>query len=557
MKVDPATLGIIGPSLIAIAQEMSTVLTRSAYSAIVREAKDSSSCILNPEGKVVAQSEYIPIFVNAFSHVYHATTKEFPVEELKPGDLLLTNDPYNGGQHLADIIMLAPVFHEDEIVAFSGCVAHHLDIGGTSPGHNPLAVDIYQDGIVIPPLKVRLDTFEDSSFVRILCANIRMPDYTMGDLGAQLAALATSDRRLMELAAKYGIEVVQVCMEEIMNISEAKTRARIREIPDGTYCGEDVIDGLNNDTLAICVAVTVQDDEIMVDFEGTAPQCNEAPLNSSLGGTVSAVHSYFKSILTGTEVPGNNGCNRPIHIHVPKGSLLNPYRPASIGIRMQPVCRSTDAIAKALSQAVPELVTAPGNNSCLSVRFNQRSLDKGTYHVFAETQGGCFGAGDGYDGEDAVAIPLTNVSNVPIEHLESENRFIRIRRYELNRGSAGHGQYRGGMGITRTYEILEPGVTFVGESDRHYSQPWGLAGGSPGGKGSFRIERNGEIIELRPRGVFPLQVDDLLTLTTGGGGGYGDPMKRDHEALRREVEQGLLSIEEAIEMYGFDPSEVE
>lgn len=554
MKLDPATLGIVGPSLIAIAQEMSTVLIRSAYSAIVREAKDASACILNPQGEVVAQSAFIPIFVNAFSHVYRAATKEFPLEELKPGDLLLTNDPYHGGQHLADIIILAPVFQHDEIVAFSACVAHHLDIGGASPGHNPLAADIYQDGFVIPPLKVRLDGFEKSSFVRILCANVRMPDYTLGDLGAELASLATSDRRLSELAAKYGIEVVQTCMEEMMNISEAKTRTRIREIPDGTYYGEDVVDSPDGGTLTVCATVTVQGDEISVDFEGTAPQRNDVPLNSSYGGTVSAVYSYLKSVLTGSGVPGNNGCNRPINVRVPEGTILNPHRPAAVGIRMQPVSRATDAIARALAQAAPELVTAPGNNSTLSVRFSQRSLDTGTYHVFAETQGGCFGAGDGYDGEDAVAIPLTNVANVPIEHLESENRFIRIKSYELNRGSAGHGEYRGGMGISRTYEVLEPGVTFVGESDRHYSQPWGLAGGGPGGKGSFQIERDGNVIELPPRGVFPLQVGDLLTLKTGGGGGYGDPAKRDRALLRREVEQGLISSEEAIEVYGYEPN---
>jgi N-methylhydantoinase B len=418
-----------------------------------------------------------------------------------------------------------------------------------------LAVDIYQDGIVIPPLKVRLDTFEESAFVRILLSNIRMPDYTMGDLGAELAALATADRRLLELAQKYGIDTVQACMEEMMNLSETKTRARIREIPEGTYYGEDVIDGLSGDTLEIRATVTVKDDEMEVDFEGTSPQCNDAPLNSSFGGTVSAVYSYLKSILTGEEVPGNNGCNRPIRVRVPEGTLLNPYRPAAVGIRMQPVSRATDAIGKALAQAAPQLVNAPGNNSTLSVRFSQRALDTGHYHVFAETQGGCYGAGVGYDGEDAVAIPLTNVANVPVEALESENSFIRIKRYELNRGSSGPGQFRGGMGITRTYEILEPGVTFIGESDRHHSQPWGLEGGGSGGKGSFQIERKGETIELRPRGVFPLDVGDFLTLSTGGGGGYGDPKTRDRETLRREVEQGLILPQEAHDLYGFDVNE--
>jgi N-methylhydantoinase B len=551
MKVDPTTLGIVGPSLIAIAEEMGAVLVRSAHSAIVSEAKDGTTVLLSPQGEVVAQSEYIPIFVNAFSEMFQAVTEVYPVDTLRPGDLLLTNDPYNGGQHHPDIMIISPVYYEGALIAFGGSVAHHLDMGGVQPGHNPQAIDVYQGGLLVPPLKIQFQEVENSFFARLLRLNVRMPEHTIGDLDAQLASIATGERRLLELAKRYGADTLLACMEEILNISEAKTRAQIQAIPEGTYYGQEVLDGAHGELLNICAIVTIRGSDIEVDYEGTSAQCNEAALNASFASTISGTCGYFKSILTGSGTPGNDGCNRPIKVKAPKGSLLNPYPPAPIAGRMMPICRATDAIARALSDVVPELITAPGVNAVLSVRFSKRDPITGAYHVFAETQGGSFGGGAGYDGEDALAVPLTNVANVPVERVDAEVPFIRVVRYELNRGSAGHGEYRGGMGISRTFEILEDGVTFIWESNRLLSQPWGLRGGGSGRSSRFFVEREGETIPLYSMGVFNLQKGDRLTLSTGGGGGYGPPEARDREKVRREVEQGFLTPEDALYVYNY------
>lgn len=543
MSLDPVDYAVISQGIIAAAREMGAKLIRSAYSTIVREAQDASAALLDREGNVVAQAELIPMQLGPMKMTFVPCAETHPVDSLKPGDFYITNDPFNGGQHLPDVFIFSPVFFGGEVIGFGASVAHHLDLGGGAPGLNAEASDIYQEGLQIPPSCYNMERdWNGGPFERLVAANIRVPQLTIGDFNAQFAANAIGGLRLKQLASKFGRNAVLEAMAELLDYSERRVRASIAAIPDGLYEGEDAVDddGLDDRPLPIRAQVRIEGDQLEIGFEGSAGQVTRN-LNCPFSSTVSAALACVKSVLTSADVPFNEGVKRPFRITAPYGSLLNPKPPAPVRARMEPAYRVFNAVMKALAKAAPERVIACGFDT--TAVFALSHLTDDGYRVYVEIFGGGYGASVGADGCDAVDSPLSNCSNTPVETLDMEYDYFRVVDYTLLPGSAGAGRSRGGLGFTRAYEITRDGVIFAIYADRFRIAPAGLFGGHDGARGYCNILRDGDIIPVSSKAGMTLRRGDLLAIHTGGGGGYGNPSERPRSAIERDLAEGLATRE--------------
>jgi N-methylhydantoinase B len=549
-RLDPVDYAIISQGLIAIAREMGAKLIRSAYSTIVREARDASAALLDREGNVVAQAELIPMQLGPMAGTFRACAEIAPVESLVEGDFYVNNDPYAGGQHLQDIFIYSPIFFEGKVVGFAGTVAHHLDLGGGNPGLTTAAADVHAEGLIIPPSKYNLDhDWNGGPLERLVAGNVRVPDQTIGDFNAQFAANAIGGHRVKQLCAKYGADTVEATMAELMDYSERRFRAALKDVPDGEYLGEDAVDddGITDTPLHVKAKVTVEGESVAVDFDGTCRQVTRN-LNCPFSSTVSAALSAVKSSLTSPDIPFNEGVKRPISITAPVGSLLNPEYPAPVRARMEAAYRAFNAVMKALSQVVPEQVISGGHDTTTVTAISH--LGDGGYRVYLEVFGGGYGASSTGDGCDATDSPLSNCANTPIEATDMEFGHFRIIGYGLLPDCCGHGTYRGGLGFFRRFEILKDDTNFAIYADRYRISPYGLFGGSDGTRGRSEILRDGKVLQVKSKDSLMLRKGDILNLVTAGGAGYGPPDKRDPAAVLRDVEQGYLTFETAHKFYG-------
>ncbi|MFX0198214.1 MAG: hydantoinase B/oxoprolinase family protein [Candidatus Hodarchaeota archaeon] len=549
MKVDATSFNIISHAFLSITQEMGINLLKVAYSSIVREAKDTSVCLLDREGRVVAQAAYIPIHMNSLSSSFEYFASNFSLSDVRPGEAFITNDPYSMGQHLNDIILFLPIFYKDNVIGFSGNISHHLDIGGGAPGPFAGATEIYQEGIRFPPVKINVEKDLNGGLIeKILAANVRSHK-VLGDFHAQIAAVRTGEKRLIELAEKYGVDLVLACMDEIQNYSEKIVRNEISKVPDGEYEGEDYIDAGNrgDKPVRVHVIVRISGSNVTVDLSKTDDQVGR-PSNSPLASTQSAVYTFFIDLF-GRDVPANDGCYRPVHIIARKGSLLDPIFPAPLRARMEACYRVFTALKRAFSKALPQRVVASGLDSCNSVGFGYRTEDK--YEIYLEIIEGGNGAGCNNDGASGISQLLVNIANIPIELLENNHDFVRVLSYELIQDSGGAGKYRGGLGIRKSYEILSDDVLLLTNGGRFKYRPWGICGGKSGDKTSYTIIRNGKRIKLPGLNTLTLKKGDVFVAETAGGGGYGNPKERDRKLVDRDLLEENISLENAKEVYGF------
>jgi N-methylhydantoinase B len=425
-------------------------------------------------------------------------------------------------------------------------VAHHLDLGGGAPGLNPDARDVYQEGIIFPPSKYNMShDWNGGPLERLVRANIRVPDQTIGDFNAQFAANSIGGERVKELCGRFGAGTVAQAMAELLDYSERRMRAAIAELPDGIYSGEDFMDddGLSDEPLRVQATVEIRGDTVIVDYEGTCDQV-KSNVNCPFASTVAAGLSCVKAVLTSPDIPFNEGSKRPIIVKAPLGSLLNPRRPAPVRARMLSAYRAYNAAMKALSHAAPEKVIAAGFDST-EVLVLSKLRDSG-YSIYLEIFGGGYGANFLGDGCDAVDSPLSNCGNVPIEAMDMEYDFFRVEEYGLRSGSGGDGRHRGGLGMVRRYRILEDEVTFATYSDRFRIPPEGLFGGKEGACAATHVERDGEIIDLPSKTSFALRKGDLLVAHTGGGAGYGNPAERSQNDRARDLREGFVAPGEAL-----------
>jgi N-methylhydantoinase B len=540
MTLDPVDYAIISQALIAAAREMGAKLVRSAYSTVLREAKDGSAALLDASGNTVAQAELIPMQLGTIGHIFQPCAALYPIETLQEGDFFAINDPYSGGQHLQDVFLFHPIFVGGTVIGFAASVAHHLDLGGGSAGLNPLAADVYAEGLIIPPMKWNMQRdWRGGNFERLLRANVRVPHQTMGDFDAQMAANAIGAVRVRELAARYGVEKLTAVMAALQDYSEARMRAAIAQVPDGVYYGEDRLDddGIGEEPLPVRVSVSVAGDAIALDFAGTAPQVG-SNLNAPFASTISAALSAVKAALTSPDIPFNAGAARAVSVSAPAGSLLNPRHPAPVRARMEACFRAWNATMKALAQAVPDRVAAAGFDTT-TVGVLSHLGDDG-WRVYLEIYGGGLGATAHTDGCDAVDGPLSNCSNTPVEALDQDFPFFRVLEYRLRPDSGGDGTHRGGLGFLRRFEILTDDVDIALYSDRFRTAPEGLFGGGPGTTGYCEIQRGNQTIRLKSKDKTRLRKGDIVTLAVGGGAGYGPPDRRAPERRREDALEGYI-----------------
>lgn len=539
-SLNAATFNIISHGLHGMAQEMGEKLVRSAYSTIIREARDCSTSFLDRDGRIIAQAQFCPIHMNSFGKVFEAFAKRFDLSTIRPNEGLITNDPYSGAQHLNDIVLFTPVFYRHRLVAFSASLGHHIDVGGGAAGPNAAANDVFSEGLRIPLSRFDIERdLGDGLLEQFIRINVRPPDQVMGDIYAQLAANRTGERRFIELLDRFGEETVLSAAAELQNYSERLAREAVRQIPDGVYEAEDFVDdnGHTDEPLRVAVRLTISGDTVEIDMSGSSAQ-TKGMINSPLASTISAAYGAFAILLGGGDIPVNDGLYRPIRrVHVPYGSFLNPSRPLAVRARNNACHRVYNAIMRAMSDVVPDRVLASGHDTTNAVGMGHMGPDR--YRVYMEVVGGGWGASAKADGADIVDGYVGNCSNVPVESLEADYPFMRVEEYSLRRGSAGAGRQRGGLGARRVYRILDDGVTFNSYSDRFRIRPWGLHGGDPGENSRFTVERGAERIALASKGNVELRRGDRLVIETAGGGGFGPPGERDPALAALDIAAGL------------------
>ncbi len=531
-NLHPITLEVVRNGIFAIAEEMSAVIIRSARSPLLREAGDFSSALTDGEGRLIAQGKDIPIHLGVMSFTVREFLKRVPPEELEEGDHYILNLPEVGGNHLPDVKVLRPVFMGDRIVAFAITLAHWADIGGGVPGsYVPWATEACQEGLRIPPIKV----FDRNGPIKpareFVLENVRGRTERDGDMLAQYAANETAAKRLQDMFGRYGVETVSACFERFMDESEQRMIAAIREIPEGTYEGEDWLDddGIEDGPFPIRVAVTIRDGRAKFDFTGSSPQV-KGPINTTPYVAHSAVYYCLKA-LVGPDIPANEGCYRPITAHTPAGSILNPAPNAPVvGGNHETSYRIADAVFRALAPALPGRITAGGPTTAGIMVIGGRR--EGRDYVLYECHGGGEGASERRDGGHVVRVHVANTMNTPVEVIEAEYP-VRVERAELREGSGGLGQHCGGLGQVRAYRVLHDS-TLTTMIERRVVAPWGAFGGADGQPFRITRERGGERRDIKGKEVLALRAGDLATIETSGGGGYGPPDSRDPDLLESD-----------------------
>jgi N-methylhydantoinase B len=536
-------LEVVRHNLTYISEEMGVALRRTAYSPNIRERADHSCAVLDPDGRTIGQAEHIPVHIGSFSLGLRQTLEFLENEHVNaaPGDMFIVNDPYISGTHLNDVTLIRPVFLARRLVGYTANKAHHVDVGGTSPASiNPLAKQLDDEGTIIPPRKIMEGNKLRNDVIEILSKNARMPETTLGDLRAQVAANLLGERRLIELESKIGTDTFWDACNEILEQTHRLALARYAGMPRGTWQGEDYLE-LNGDLLAIRESVTVSDSGVQADFTGTTRQV-EAPLNAVLGVTTAAVTFAVKTILPG-DLPLNDGFNRTIRIVAPQGTMVNPVKPAPVaGGNVETSQRIVDTTYQALSKAMPNRLPASSHGSMNNLMMGGINFRTKRQWAFYETIGGGYGGRPGMDGVDAVQVNMTNTLNTPIEVIEHYYP-VRFQAYKIRDSSGGPGEWRGGMGIERAFTAQERiSITVLG--DRNRIHPAGLAGGLPGKTAEYIVVRgNGQQVRLKSKDIAQLEPGDTIVVRTAGGGGYGDPKKRNPMLIKKDIENQFVEKE--------------
>ena len=555
MRLSPGDFAVISGAMRSAAGEMGEALMRAAHSTIVRESRDFCTSVLDANGDTVAQAEGTPIQMNSLSSALDWISDKYGLETVKPGDAFLLNNAYENGQHLNDIILILPIFDADDaLIAFAGTIAHHLEVGGAMAGSNADATEIYQEGLILPSMRIDFEKdLYGGPIEQIITANVRCPDVVLGDLRAQMSSVLRGKARLLEILERYGREKFITGMAELQDYSERRMRAVIERIPDGVYAGDDMLDGqrAGDPLVPMRAKITVRDDEVEVDLSECADQV-VWPINVPLASSQSGTLTLFATLL-GPEAITNAGTYRPIKIITRKGSIVDPIHPAPVRGRMTGVYRMATALKRALGVAVPDQTAAAGCDGTFSVTIAYK--DGGQYNMFTEILAGGNGGAKGCDGAEAIPQILSNTGNAPVEAIERGHPFVRIREYSLIANSGGAGEFRGGLGIRKRFEILADEVLLSTNGDRHQSDPWGLAGGEPGSRTAYIIHRDGQEIRIDAASNQKLYKGDIFEMVISGGGGWGNPTSREPALIQQDIRNGRITIEAARKSYphAFEP----
>lgn len=550
--IDPVRLEVIRNALVAAAEEMSITIWRTSRSTVVREILDFSTAVFDAQGRNIAQSARIPVHLNSMSDCLKTILEQYiPLESWNEGDVIVTNDPYAGGQHLPDIQTFRPVFVDGERVGIVGTLCHHVDVGGGAAGsYYAAATEIFHEGIRIPPLRLVDKGMLNTGVFEMLLYNVRQPDETRGDLNAQIAALGIGARAVARIAKKYGSANLSAAMSAILDGSERMMRAAIAALPDGTASFVETVDddGQSDTPIRLEITITKKGDTIALDFAGSSPQVR-GPVNNTPAMTCSAVYYALLAAL-GSDIPANSGCYRPVSVNLPKGSVVNAQFPAPVVGRMVVNHRIATCVFGALAQIAPERIPAAyyAISYVYAVSLVQPNAKR---QVYFDIEVGGWGGHAGGDGASALSCGLHNNTNAPIEMVEAKYPVV-FTRYGLLPDSGGAGTHRGGLGLVREFRLEAAEGSLSTNFERFRFPPYGIKGGEPGSLSSTTVthaDGTTESLNSKVSGI-PLSAGDLVTIKTSGGGGFGDPKGRDRAKLAEDLAEGLVTPEAARTLYG-------
>jgi N-methylhydantoinase B len=520
--MNPITLEVFNHRLSAIAEEMGVALCRSAFSPNIKERRDFSCALFDAAGALGAQADHIPVHLGSTPLSVRAAIAHCVME---PDDVIVLNDPYAGGTHLPDVTVVAPVFHRRRVVAYVANRAHHADIGGMTPGSMPLATEIYQEGLRLPPIHLIRRGRLAEDVLAVFLANTRVPEERRGDLLAQVAALRVGASRIVQLMERDGPRRIAAALKELQSYSERLMQASLRRLRAGTYRAADYLDddGEENHPLRIAVTVTLKGGAALVDFRGTAAQARGG-VNANVPVTLASVYYVFRA-LAGAPIPANAGMMRPIEVIAPAGSLVNAEFPAAVaGGNVETSQRIVDVLLRALAPAEPGKIPAASCGSMNNLAFGGHDPVRRRSFSYYETVAGGAGGGPSGRGCAAVHTHMTNTRNTPIEALESELP-VRVVRYAIRAGSGGHGRHNGGDGIVREIEFLARAQATL-LTERRRFRPYGLRGGAPGKTGRNTLIRKEQAYALSGKETLTLGQGERLRVATPGGGAWGARKRR-------------------------------
>jgi N-methylhydantoinase B len=550
---DPITQEIVGNALASIADEMATTIFRTAHSTVVRDGMDFSAALCDARGETVAQAVTVPFHLGAVPHAMQTLLAKWG-ERMRPGDVFVMNDPFDGGIHLQDIFVFRPVFLGEALVGFATTTAHHGDVGGRLPGSAACDnTEIFQEGIRLPWLRLYDRGEPVEAIFEVIRANVRIPRMTLGDLAAQVAATTVAERELQALAERYGVERLAALMDGLIEHTERLVRSQIAEWPDGTASFTDHLDsdGIEARDVPLAATVTIRGDEIEVDLTRSAPMVAGA-LNSTRSFIQACVYQAVRSALE-VEVPNTSGAFRPITVLTKPGTVAHVVMPGASSMRGVTGFRALDAVNGALAQLIPDRVPAAGEGGNTLAVFGA-SREDGSPFIFYEIVVGTWGGTPQHDGNDGLTNPASLAANVPVEVAEAEFPIV-VERYGLVPDSGGAGKHRGGLAIERVWRCLTPDTSLIIRSDRAVHPPYGLHGGRPGAVSSNVLVRPDGGEERLPSMVSTrIGPGDVYVHRTAGGGGWGDPAERDPARVAEDVADGKVTVEAAEREYGWTRS---
>lgn len=543
---DPIQFSVIRSSLVAVSREMGVTLRQTAYSDIFNEGNDFSCGLFDAKARLTAQGEFLPIHLGALQYAVRQAIEELaPLQEFRPGDAIISNDPYRGGTHLPDLTMVSPIFYDGELVAFAANRAHHADVGGAVPGSfYSRAKDNFMEGLRIPPVWLYRAGERQRDVYEFILNNVRVPANMKGDLAAQVSANRSAALRYQALCKRYGRATIASAEERSRADSEARMRAVIRSWPDGEYFGEDIMDndGITDEPIAIRVKVVVNGDALVIDYSDTDPQAS-GPINSVPYMTASATYLCLQAA-TDPEIAPNHGCYRPIKIVTREGTLVHPIFPAPCTAGNETSHRIVNALMAALSTMPngPHVIAGDqgSSNNMLLTCYGKAGMQ-----ILYQYPEGAWGATPEKDGESALFSIVGNCLNMPAEALELKFP-IRLKRYELRADSGGDGKFRGGLGTRRDYEILSDVAELSFVADRCKFGAMGFNGGGEGAPGAYLIDRGDGFQPASPNfaskgAEIPLRKGDVVSQQTAGGGGWGDPAERCELRRNQDLEAGYVT----------------
>lgn len=552
--VNPVTVEIIRNALIAVADEMNATLVRSAYTPIIYEMKDCSVALLDAEHRVLGQSAGLPIFLGNLEACTIAIEEQYGREVWAPGDVWIMNDPYVTGTHLHDMTVMEPIFDGSDLLGFAASRAHWLDVGSKDPGGTIDSTDVFQEGLRLAPVKIVEDGVQIVPLTTAIGKNSRFYHGAVGDLGAQIACCHTGAKRLPEIFRRFGPQTVLDARDEIFAQAERLERAFIAAIPDGVYRAEGTIDsdGISSDEVAVRVEVTIDGEDMAIDLSESDDAC-VGPVNCGATQAVAAARVAYK-LLVDPHQPANGGSFRPLKVKVREGSLVGAIEPYPVEWYFTPLGLLIDLVVKALSEAVPERTAAASYGDSMVIYLSGIDPDSRQPWLHVEPTVGGWGAWEGSDGENGLINNVNgSLKDMPIEVLETKYP-LRLRHYGFRTDSCGHGEFRGGVGVEREFEILAD-ASMSTWFERSCTPAWGLAGGqtaqppdvilNPGSPDERHLLKCANV---------RLSKGDVVRTKTGGGGGFGTPADRNRDAVRADVADGVISLDTARQVYGLEAS---